>query len=217
MTGTLTAATGLRIAPRSAARGHDPVRSELPQPVAAQAPADEELMAAYRRGDDQAFAQLFARHRSPLYRFVRRMSPVAADAEEIVQETWIAVINGRHRYLARARFVTYLFAIAHRRTQDRWRRLGRRAEIALPSPEQLEAPVSCEPLEIATLSALGRALALAMRELAPEQREAFLLRAECELSVAEIAQVMGTGRETAKSRLRYAYQHLRRALGGWQA
>jgi RNA polymerase sigma-70 factor (ECF subfamily) len=173
-------------------------------------------MLGYRGGDDQAFAQLFARHRSRLYRFVRRMAPVAADTEEIVQDTWIAVIQGRHRYLARARFVTYLFAIAHRRTQDRWRRRGRRSETTLPAHDPLPAPACDDPAEAAVLSAMEQALSSALRGLPAEQREAFLLRAEGDLGVAEIAAVMGVSRETTKSRLRYAYQHLRRSLEEWR-
>ncbi|MGH2346770.1 MAG: sigma-70 family RNA polymerase sigma factor [Chloroflexota bacterium] len=86
--------------------------------------ADEELAPRFRRGDDQAFALLYARYRAPLLRFVRRTTPDPSDLEELVQEIWLAVIRGRERYMARARFVTYLFSIARRRSADRWRRHG---------------------------------------------------------------------------------------------
>ena len=48
----------------------------------------------------------------------------AIDNEEIAQGTWMAVIYGRDRYRPQARFVTYLFWIARRRTMDRWRKLA---------------------------------------------------------------------------------------------
>lgn len=58
-----------------------------------------------------------------------------------------------------------------------------------------------------------RLLAL-LAELPEAQREVFLLREEAGLSLDEIAQTTGTGRETVKSRLRYALARLRRGLGG---
>ena len=57
------------------------------------AESDEVLMQRYQRGNEQAFQQLYERHRSPLLRFVRRLSPHAGEDEEIAQETWIAVIR----------------------------------------------------------------------------------------------------------------------------
>jgi RNA polymerase sigma-70 factor (ECF subfamily) len=54
---------------------------------------------------------------------------------------------------------------------------------------------------------------MALGELPPEQREAFLLHEEGGLSVGEIAEVTKVGAETAKSRLRYALAKLRQALG----
>jgi RNA polymerase sigma-70 factor (ECF subfamily) len=98
---------------------------------------DEVLMRRYQRGDDQAFHQLYERHRASLGRFVRRMSPETSDSEEIAQETWMAVIHGRDRYHPQARFVTYLFSIARRRTMDRWRKLGRAPELE-PDAEELD-------------------------------------------------------------------------------
>jgi RNA polymerase sigma-70 factor, ECF subfamily len=128
----------------------------------------------------------------------------------------MAVIRGRHRYLARSRFATYLFAIAHRRTQDRWRGLARRAETPLSLQPPMFAAAGDNPAESAVRSSMEQALTAALRSLAPEQREAFLLRAEGDLSVADIALVMGSSHETTKSRLRYAYRHLRLRLEAWR-
>jgi hypothetical protein len=89
------------------------------------ADSDETLMQRYQRGSELAFHELYGRYRDPLLRYIRRLSHGPEEHEEIAQETWMAVIQGRERYVRRARFVTYLFSIAHRRTLDRWRRRGR--------------------------------------------------------------------------------------------
>jgi RNA polymerase sigma factor (sigma-70 family) len=99
--------------------------------------SDEELMGLYRGGDQAAFRRLYDRYRGPLIRFVSRMALDPSDVEEIVQETWMAVIRGRERYISNARFVTYLFSIARRRSMDRWRRRGRQPEVDGPDKKAL--------------------------------------------------------------------------------
>jgi|ERR1700733_167969 len=184
---------------------------------AGSAAADEVLMRRYQRGDDQAFQQLYERHRASLRRFVRRLSPETADHEEIAQETWMAVIQGRDRYRPQARFVTYLFSIGRRRTMDRWRKLGRAPELE-PDAEELDrlvGPTSHEPEYRAATVALRTDLMTAVASLPILQREVFLLRAEGNLTLEEIGEVTGSSRETAKSRLRYALNRLRIALEPW--
>jgi RNA polymerase sigma factor (sigma-70 family) len=189
--------------------------SALPRP--ALGPSDEALMAKYRRGDDAAFAQLYARHRASLARFVRRMSPDVRDCEEVLQETWMAIVRGRDSYAPDAKFSTYLFSIARRRTMDRWRRRGRspEAEPQADDAAYLAAPSHLDTEQLAHATALGDALQAAIDKLPLLQREAFLMRAEGGLSVEDIALATGVTHETAKSRLRYAMARLRRALESW--
>jgi RNA polymerase sigma-70 factor (ECF subfamily) len=203
-----------RPAPRSVASLDAPIRLNRADSATH---TDEMLMQQYQRGDERAFQQLYARHRSSLLRYVRRMSPSAGEEEEIVQETWMAVIQGRERYLARARFVTYLFSIAHRRTMDSWRRRGRLPvrEADPEEPDLTAGPSHYEP-EIQAINVDLRAdLLLAVAALPIHQREAFLLRAEEGLGIDEIAEATGANRETAKSRLRFALNRLRDALESW--
>lgn len=183
----------------------------------ATSPTDEELALRFRRGDDQAFALLYARYRGPLLRFVRRTTPDPSDLEELVQEVWTAVIQGRERYVGRSRFVTYLFSIARRRSADRWRRRGARFDPAtdVKDLEALPAPIQTWPQSLAETEAIGTAITCAVDALPLAQREVFLLRAETDLTLDEIALVTGTTRETAKSRLRYALSRLRSALEPW--
>ncbi len=176
-------------------------------------PEDAALMLRYAGGETSAFEQLYRRHRAALYRYVLRLSPSRADAEEIFQEVWMAVIQGRARYTPTARFATYLFAIAHRRIADRLRQAARRPMAAMPEEVRDAGPGPQAQIENA---ALGAALASAVAALSHEHREAFLLRLEGELSVEEIAHVTGVPFETAKSRLRAANRSLREKLGVWK-
>lgn len=191
--------------------------SRRPGDRPAESPADEELALRFRRGDEQAFAQLYARYRAPLLRFVRRTTPDPADLEELVQEIWLAVIRGRERYIPRARFITYLFSIARRRSADRWRRRGVQPDpgVDVDELEALPAPVQTWPESRAETVAIGAAITRAVDALPLAQREVFLLRAETDLTLDEIAQVTGATRETAKSRLRYALSRLRATLEPW--
>jgi RNA polymerase sigma-70 factor, ECF subfamily len=176
---------------------------------------DEVLMQRYQRGSEHAFRTLYERHRSPLLRFVKRLAPDGGEEEEIAQETWMAVIKGRERFVPQARFVTYLYSIGHRRTVDRWRRRGRLPEPATETLDSLIGPNQYEPDNQANNAALGVDLLVAIGALPLPQREAFLLRAEGGLSIDEIAAVTGANRETAKSRLRFALSRLRCAMEPW--
>lgn len=181
------------------------------------AESDETLMQRYQRGSELAFHELYERYRGPLLRFVRRLSPGTDEDEEIAQETWMAVIQGRERYVPRARFITYLFSIAHRRTLDRWRRRGRSPEFdeCAAEPDGIAGPTSYEPDTRASNVALRMDLLSAIAALPILQREAFLLRAEGGLGIEEIAEITSTNRETAKSRLRLAVNRLRTTLEPW--
>jgi RNA polymerase sigma-70 factor (ECF subfamily) len=175
-------------------------------------PDDAGLMARFATGDGPAFEALYRRHRGVLYNYIRRLTP-PGDAEEIFQDVWMAVVKSSSQYVPSARFTTFLFAIAHRRIADFYRRRGRRREDVLSEELRDEAQ---GPEAMAQNAALGAALSAAVGQLPREQREAFLLRAEAGLSVEEIAAVTGVPYETAKSRLRYANRVLREKLDAWK-
>ena len=178
---------------------------------------DEELVLRFRRGDHQAFLLLYTRYRASVLRFAARILPNPSDAEEIVQETWLAVIRGRESHFSQGRFVTYLFAVARRRCIDRWRRQAVRAQggETISDFQALQASRRTHPDVRTESDAIGAAIQRAVESLPFEQRETFLLRAVTDLTIAEIAEVTGTTRETAKSRLRYGLNRLRTALEPW--
>jgi RNA polymerase sigma factor (sigma-70 family) len=184
---------------------------------------DEELMLAYAAGDAAAFDVLYARHRGPVFRFVRRQVQNDASAEEIFQDVWMRLINARARYVPTAKFTTWVFTIAHNRMMDYFRSSGQHVEyLALdavindPDDEgSLINPPIAETLHPDALldrKRIATRIVAAIEDLPPAQREAFMLQQEGDLTVEEIARITETSRETAKSRLRYALAKLRRAL-----
>lgn len=176
-------------------------------------PTDEDLMLAFGAGDGGAFETLYARHRLRLFRHLQRQLRDTSLAEELFQDVWQRVISARERYQPEAKFSTWLHQIAHNRLTDHWRAKSHRPDApadAREMAEQLPDPDSPER----RLSAFEerRRLQLALEELPPEQREVLLLRLEQELTLEEIGEITGVGRETVKSRLRYAMEKLRTRL-----
>lgn len=126
------------------------------------------------------------------------------------------VVNSRERYEVRAKFTTWVYAIAHNRLMDFFRANKRAAFL---THEESEAVLETIPsddvaadLRLDRTRAARRLLA-ALADLPDTQREAFLLQQEGDLSLEEIAAATGVSRETAKSRLRYALAKLRATLG----
>jgi RNA polymerase sigma-70 factor (ECF subfamily) len=175
--------------------------------------SDEALMLAYAKGSQSAFAQLYERHRGSLFRYLLRLVRQPAVAEDLFQETWNRLIQARARYAPTAKFSSWLFQIAHRLALDWLRRDPQHKSDSLED-RVVELPSACELAPDAVLlSEEGRErLMAAIDRLPTEQRAALLLQAEANLSLDEIAKLQDTGRETVKSRLRYALAKLKEAL-----
>jgi RNA polymerase sigma-70 factor, ECF subfamily len=88
-------------------------------------PSDEQVLEALRRGDERAFVQLVEQHHALMLRIARRYVRSAAVAEEVVQETWLGVLNGLDRFEARASLKTWIFRILTNRALSRAEREGR--------------------------------------------------------------------------------------------
>ena len=74
--------------------------------------SDEQLMLEFKAGNAEAFEELFQRYRNPIYAFFRRRLNTANRAEDMTQETFVVILRGTDRYEPRAKFRTYLYAIA---------------------------------------------------------------------------------------------------------
>ena len=87
--------------------------------------SDEQILAALKRGDEAAFIQLVELHQTLMLRIARRYVRSSAVAEEVVQETWLGVLNGLERFEGRASLKTWIFRILTNRAISRAEREGR--------------------------------------------------------------------------------------------
>jgi len=182
------------------------------------ADSDEELMLRFGRGEAAAFDLLYRRHEMKIWRYLKRSVENRASADELMQDVWFAVAREANRYRPTAKFTTWLFTLARNRIIDAVRKnrphdsIDQDADGSTALAERLRADASMEPQERLQLEQHASVLIAAVDRLPAEQRDAFLLHAEGELSLEEIAVATGASFETAKSRLRYAREKLRESL-----
>jgi len=171
---------------------------------------DEQLLKRFRQGDAQAFETLYTRYRKSLYIYLLRSSPGPAEAEDLYQETWSRIIRSRTAS-DNAPFKATIFRIARNLQIDGFRR--RTLHLVSDSdtskePESLDP----DPEDRSIIDDCGELLKTELAQLPEEQRDAFLLKEETGLTLEQIAEMINVGRETIKSRLRYALKRLRLAL-----
>jgi RNA polymerase sigma-70 factor (ECF subfamily) len=163
---------------------------------------DEQLMLAFQAGSKEAFTELFERYREPIYGFFRRRLDDPGRAEDLAQETFVAILRAAARYEPRALFRTYLYAIALRLLAAE-----RRKAAAKPSE-------SGDANEIADANDPESSLFLrrAVDQLEPDHREALMLREYEQLSYEDISQVLRVPVNTVRSRLFRARMALKQLL-----
>ena len=162
-------------------------------------------MLAFSRGSSNAFTELFSRYKQPIYGFFRRRVAESAQAEELTQETFIALLRAAARYEPRALFRTYLYAIGFKILRAHRRKAAFRATFfgqrnSVPDPSKRDATES------------GLWVRRAVEKLEAMDREILLLREFEQLSYAEIADLLQLPLNTVRSRLFRARTALRNLL-----
>jgi RNA polymerase sigma-70 factor (ECF subfamily) len=87
--------------------------------------SDEDTLAALQRGDEKVFVELVRRHQAVMMRIALRYLGNRTVAEEVVQETWLGVLNGLERFEGRAALKTWILRILTNRAISRAQREGR--------------------------------------------------------------------------------------------
>jgi RNA polymerase sigma-70 factor (ECF subfamily) len=168
---------------------------------------DEQLILAFTRGSTEAFTALFLRYKQPLYGFFRRRVGVGSLAEELTQETFIALLRSIDRYHMTALFRTYLYAVAYRVFRSHRRKAFFRAGFSASETPSHE-PAASPSIETDLL------MREALRKLDRVEREIILLREFEQLSYLEIATLLHIPVNTVRSRLFRARSTLRVLLMG---
>lgn len=169
--------------------------------------ADELLVIRCQLGERPAFDQLIARWHRPLWRYARNLAGSDAAADDATQEVWLAVLRGIARLRDGGKLRSWLFGIAHRVLMNRLRE--KYASPVVSTIEQDEPAVDDDALTLeldlaAMLDELAR-----MPLIENEVLTLFYLR---ELSLDDVAQILGLPTGTVKSRLHRARTMLRRQL-----
>lgn len=173
---------------------------------------DRALMARIAAGDREALADLYERHGRPLLAYLRALSPDRGQAEELAQDTLLAVWHGAHTFQGRSSLRTWLLGVARRQAHNTLRRGGR------VSPSVGEAALlplaDSDPLpeDVAIARATRDEIDAALAQLSPLHREVLVLTFFHDLAYQEVAQVLDVPLGTVKSRLNHAKRALRDRL-----
>ncbi|MEW5851835.1 MAG: sigma-70 family RNA polymerase sigma factor [Myxococcota bacterium] len=178
------------------------------------APSDHVLIEAARAGDRRALETLLARHQDTIYRFGVRMCANPDDAQDVLQDTMLAVARNLHSFRGASSFSTWVYAIARSFCAKRHRpgRSVRAADLDEEAAAEGVADPRRGPEDALLERRLQRSLEDAIAALEPMYRETLLLRDVEGLSAAETAEVLGLTVEAVKSRLHRARVAVRDAM-----
>jgi RNA polymerase sigma-70 factor (ECF subfamily) len=177
---------------------------------------DEKLLHRAGRGDEEAFLALYERHRETVFRFAYRMLGSAALAEEVTHDCFLGLIKEPARFdPARAALRTYLYAAVRNLSAKHFRRHAGETPVEECGEADFAADRREEPLTRLLDAELAAEVQRAVASLPPLQREVVILFEYEELSLAEVAAVVGADTGAVKSRLHRARQRLRRELSGY--
>jgi RNA polymerase sigma-70 factor (ECF subfamily) len=172
---------------------------------------DRELIERIAGGDASALAALYERMRAPLGGYLVLLVRDSGVAEEVLQDTMLAIWRGAPRFRGESSVRSWVFAIARRRAIDRLRRVNDRID----RDADLESRIDHRPgPEAIALTAFAQAeLEQAIATLPRHHREVLMLLFQFELSYAELAEVLAVPMGTVKSRISHARRALRARLG----
>lgn len=185
---------------------------------------DENAMRKFQKGDAESFDLLLKRHSGGVLRFIMKMTGGSKlHAEDLLQEIFLKVIERKDRYDPGQKFTTWLYSIARNHCIDYLRTESYRRHRSLDTPldqeeergavvlEIVKSDVRAQDDEVYDLE-LRKLIDIGVKGLKEEFREVFLLREVEGLSFQEIAEITESPLGTVKSRLRYAFQYLRRVF-----
>jgi RNA polymerase sigma factor (sigma-70 family) len=179
--------------------------------------SDSQLLALYKNGNEDAFAQLVERHKNKIFTTIYLIVKDQYIAEDLFQETFIKVINTikSGRYNEEGKFLPWVQRIAHNLAIDHFRKAKRYPTIIMEDGSSVFNTLefteeSWENVQIRndTNAMLKRFI----KELPDTQREVLIMRHYMEMSFHEIAESTGVSINTALGRMRYALINLKKKM-----
>ena len=178
---------------------------------------DEELIARFQEGDEQAYTELVNRYRDKLMTFVYRFVNDMEQAEDIIQDTMLKLYTHKHYYRNIAKFSTWIYTIAGNlaKTELRKRKSRKVTNISQMGPEDrdYELPsVAPETDEVVQSEYIEKKIQAAIQNLPLHFRTVTILRDIQELSYEEISKIVEVPLGTVKSRINRARLQLQKEL-----
>ena len=165
-------------------------------------------MVGAQKGDEKAFESLVTRYERQLLYYLTHFTNDPWQLADALQDVWVTVFRGLQRLRAPEAFRVWLYQVAHNRVMTLLRRKSIETEAKQALQDEHNVPESQNEAEFVDAELVHRALA----QIPPLHREVLVLRFLRDLSLEEIAQVMGVSVGTVKSRLHYAKQVVKRRL-----
>jgi RNA polymerase sigma factor (sigma-70 family) len=171
---------------------------------------DDAVLVRAARHDLVAFAALYRRYVTPIYRYLYSRVGNAADAEDLTAQTFVAALEGLPGYRERGNFAAWLFTIAHNKAADH----HRQQHPQLPLDEALDSPRHGEnPLASMMRKEALQRLSTLVAGLEEDKQELLRLRFAGSLTYAQVAQVVGSSEGGVKMAVR---RLLRRLETEWE-
>ncbi|MCB9240980.1 MAG: sigma-70 family RNA polymerase sigma factor [Flavobacteriales bacterium] len=168
-------------------------------------------MTAITQGKREAFEQIYERYFHPLCRFARTILQNDSEAEDVVQEVFMRLIDGNHGYDATRKFSTWIFTLTANRAKNLVRNLGNRDRIL----NEMQPNSAIDYHDEDMILQMDRTLLTQMmRDVldskSPKEKQLYALRFERDLSIAEIAEILNIPIGSVKSGLYYLLKKIAR-------
>jgi RNA polymerase sigma-70 factor (ECF subfamily) len=173
------------------------------------APADVDLVRAYRAGDERGATALVARHTGAVARFLAGAGADGADLDDLVQETFIRAFRALDGWRGEAAFRSWLLSIASNLLKDQFRKHRGRTLVALGDRD---LPAADDPAAALDATEAERRLVAGLATLSRLQREVFLLRAQQGMDYEAIASTLETTPGAARVHYHHAVKRLRESV-----
>lgn len=174
---------------------------------------NSELLNAIASGDEQAFASFIHRHTDSIYSYILKITKSESWAEEIVQDVWMQVWEGREKFAQIENPVAYLHRMAQNRSID-WIRKNRR-ELELQYHLQKALAATADPVTEKIYAAeLYKLLLKGINDLPPQRRKILQLK-QAGLSYEQIARELQISKNTVRNQMVSALSALRELIRGY--
>lgn len=182
--------------------------------------SDEKLMAKVAKGDARAFALIYDRYAPKMqWYFLKMLGKDAEKARDFTQDLFVKLAEKPYLFDTGRKFSTWIYSVAHNMCKNEYRKLSVRNHVKgedIGVEKRISDEHAKDPATELDKNTFEQMLELELKLLDENHRTAFLLRYKEEMSIKEIAEIMGTSEGTVKSRLFYTVKKLSEKLRSFE-